>query len=82
MIIIDNELYYGGTRKWIADKTQQTSIIYACHSDKLGGHFGRDKTREKIATRFVDSKRHTLALGIEIISIKLSRPFDLSSSLH
>ena len=27
-------------------------VIYACHSDKLGGHLGRDKIREKITTRF------------------------------
>ena len=33
-------------RQWIRDADQQRKIIQACHADKLGGHFGRDKTRD------------------------------------
>ena len=42
-----------GPRQWITEAEQQLKIIGACHADKLGGHFGRDKTREKIASRLV-----------------------------
>ena len=38
-------------RQWITDMEQQKKIMKSCHSDKLGGHFGRDKTREKISSR-------------------------------
>ena len=31
----------------IADKTKQLQIIHSSHGNKLGWHFGRDKTREK-----------------------------------
>lgn len=35
-------------RRWISDLGQRNQIMEACHSDKLSGHFGRDKTREKV----------------------------------
>jgi hypothetical protein len=38
-------------KEWIPDKQRQQQNIQASHGDKLGGHFGRDKTREKITTR-------------------------------
>ena len=55
--IRDGMLHYvskNGLRQWIADQCQQQNIIAACHADKLGGHFGRDKTREKITSRYID----------------------------
>ena len=42
-------------RQWISSREQQQNILFACHSDKLGGHFGRDKTREKITSRYTHS---------------------------
>ena len=40
-------------RKWIADSKLQDQIIKSVHSDSSGGcHFGRDKTRDKIAKRY------------------------------
>ena len=53
--IQDGMLHYvskNGLRQWIADQCQQQKIIAACHADMLGGHFGRDKTREKITSRY------------------------------
>lgn len=38
-------------RQWIKCKKQQQQIVESCHADKLGGHLGRDKTREKVASR-------------------------------
>ena len=32
----------------ITNANQQRKIIQTCYADKLGGHFGRDKTLEKI----------------------------------
>ena len=54
-VIKDGVLHYiakDGLRQWITETHQQRKIIQACHADKLGGHFGRDKTRQKIASRF------------------------------
>ena len=54
-VIKDGVLHYiskDGLRQWITEEYQQRKIIQACHADKLGGHFGRDKTRQKIASRF------------------------------
>ena len=48
-----NYMSKSGPRQWITEAEQQLKIIGACHADKLGGHFGRDKTREKIASRLV-----------------------------
>ena len=53
--IHDGLLYYthgGRERQWIRDEGTKKRIIAACHSDKLAGHFGRDKTREKISSRY------------------------------
>ena len=35
-------------KRWVHDKEEEERILHACHSDKLAGHFGRDKTREKV----------------------------------
>ena len=35
-------------KRWVHDNEEQKRILHACHSDKLAGHFGRDKTREKV----------------------------------
>ena len=48
--IVDGVLFYA-QRQWINDEENQKRIIESCHSDKLGGHFGRDKTREKVTSR-------------------------------
>ena len=56
-IIQDGVLHYvtkSGLRQWVTNQEQQRKIIEACHADKLGGHFGRDKTREKFGSRFVN----------------------------
>jgi len=42
-----------GLRQWITEPEQQSKIIEACQTYKLGGHFGREKTSEKIGSRFV-----------------------------
>ena len=34
--------------RWVHDKEEKERILHASHSDKLAGHFGRDKTREKV----------------------------------
>ena len=50
-MIDEGALFYaaGGTLKqWINSKERQHEIVKSCHADKLGGHFGRDKTREKL----------------------------------
>ena len=50
----DSLLYYlssGTLRQWIFSKEKQNQVIAACHTDNLGGHLGRDKTRDKIITR-------------------------------
>ena len=38
-------------RQWISSKEKQNRVIAACHNDNLGGHLGRDKTRDKITIR-------------------------------
>ena len=53
LVLNDGMLYYTGCkdgqpRRWVHDAEEQTRIITACHSDKLAGHFGRDKTRDKV----------------------------------
>lgn len=50
--LVDGILYYN-QRKWISDTKLQQQILKSIHSDSSGGcHFGRDKTREKIAKRY------------------------------
>ena len=54
-VIKDGVLHYiakDGLRQKITEAHQQRKIIQACRADKLGGHFGRDKTHQKIASRF------------------------------
>lgn len=53
-VVQDGLLLYhsGGTqRQWISSKENQIQIMTACHSGTLGGHLGRDKTRDKIISR-------------------------------
>lgn len=55
--LVDGALYFvgkdgkneHGPRRWIANEEEQRRIIASCHSDKLAGHFGRDKTRDKVS---------------------------------
>ena len=52
--IKDGVLFYcskGRFRQWIKCKQQQQHIVESCHADKLGGHLGKDKTREKVVSR-------------------------------
>ncbi|KAL5497061.1 hypothetical protein EMCRGX_G013457 [Ephydatia muelleri] len=40
-------------KQWIVDKESQMKVITSCHDQKLGGgHFGRDKTLQKICSHF------------------------------
>lgn len=40
-------------RRWIYDKHMQEQIIVSLHDDAAGGcHFGRDKTRDKVISRY------------------------------
>ena len=40
-------------RQWIGDKEMQQQILQSVHDNAAGGcHFGRDKTRDKIASRY------------------------------
>ena len=39
-------------RRWIVDDEERKRILTSCHSDNLGGHFGRDKTRNKVCSRY------------------------------
>ena len=40
-------------KRWVHNTDEQEKILKACHYDKLAGHFGRDKTREKVCTKFI-----------------------------
>eukprot|EP00731_Ephydatia_muelleri_P009172 Em0004g1510a len=54
----DGQLYIKGkngqeARRWVFDEEDQKRVMEVCHDDKLGGgHFGRDKTLQKICSRF------------------------------
>ena len=37
----------GQPKRWVHSRDEQQQILKACHSDKLAGHFGRDKTRRE-----------------------------------
>ena len=40
-------------RKWIPEKERQQQILQSLHDDAAGGcHFGRDKTRDKVSSRY------------------------------
>ena len=41
----------GVLKQWIYSDEQQKRVIALCHADRLGGHLGRDKTRQKIVSR-------------------------------
>lgn len=56
-VLKDGILHYSSKetlKPWITDEKKQQNIIQACHADKLGGHFGRDKTREKVTSRYIN----------------------------
>ena len=36
----------------LSTKKDRRKILESCHSDNLAGHFGRDKTRHKICSRY------------------------------
>ena len=40
----------------VHDKEEQERVLHACHSDKLAGHFGRDKTREKVRKIYINTQ--------------------------
>ena len=44
-------LYWKG--RWTVDEEQKGRIFQSCHADKLSEHFGRDKTTDKICSRFL-----------------------------
>jgi hypothetical protein len=53
-VLENGVLFYKGSnsselRRWVPNVDEQTKILTACHSDKLAGHFGRDKTKHKVA---------------------------------
>ena len=54
-VLEDGALFFIGQKngqpeRWVHSRDEQQQILKACHSDKLAGHFGRDKTREKVCT--------------------------------
>ena len=49
---LKDEILYWNDRRWIVDDEQKEEIFKSCHSDQLSGHLGRDKTRDKISSRF------------------------------
>lgn len=56
-VLEDGALFFidqrkGEPKRWVRCQDEQQKILKACHSDKLAAHFGRDKTREKLCTKF------------------------------
>ena len=49
---LEDEMLYWKGRRWIINEEQKDRIFQSCHADQLSGHFVRDKTREKIWSRF------------------------------
>ena len=52
-VLENGVLFYKGLdnsepRRWVPNVDEQKKILTACHSDKLAGHFGRDKTKHKV----------------------------------
>lgn len=40
-------------RQWIGDEKKQKQVLQSLHDDPAGGcHFGRDKTRDKVSSRY------------------------------
>lgn len=59
-VLEDGALFFIGQRKgepkrWVHCQEEQQKIMKACHSEKLAGHFGRDKTREKVCKKIHDA---------------------------
>jgi len=57
-VLDDGALFFVGKKnsqpkRWVHNTDEQEKILKACHYDKLAGHFGRDKTREKVCTKFI-----------------------------
>ncbi|KAL5479473.1 hypothetical protein EMCRGX_G022999 [Ephydatia muelleri] len=49
-------------KQWIVNKEDQMKVILSCHDGKLGGgHFGRDKTLQKICSQFYCMARYDKA---------------------
>ena len=49
---LKDEILHWNDRRWRVDDEQKEKIFESCHSGRLSGHFGRDKTRDKICSRF------------------------------
>ena len=54
-VLEDGALFFIGQKngqpeRWVHSRDEQQQILKACHSNKLAGHIGRDKTREKVCT--------------------------------
>lgn len=59
-VLEDGALFFIGQRKgepkrWVHCQEEQQKIMKACHSEKLAGHFGCDKTREKVCKKIHDA---------------------------
>jgi hypothetical protein len=57
-VLKDGALFYVGKsnsqpRRWVYGVEEQKQILTACHADKLAGHFGRDKTRDKVCIQYI-----------------------------
>ena len=40
-------------RRWITDLNQKKEILESCHSDRLAGHFGRDKRKGRFISKTI-----------------------------
>ena len=47
----DGHLYYDN-RRWIKSDDERQQLLTSMHSDNLSGHFGREKRRNKICSRY------------------------------
>eukprot|EP00731_Ephydatia_muelleri_P029862 Em0021g385a len=79
-VLRDGLLYFteDGTdstaKQWIVDKESQMKVITSCHDQKLGGgHFGRDKTLQKICSRFYwrDMTKHIKEEAVLPVQLQL-----------
>lgn len=57
-VLKDGALFYVGKRdsqprRWVYSVDEQKQILAAWHHDKLAGHFGRDKTRDKVCIKYI-----------------------------
>ena len=68
-VVREGQLYYSAKdgEKLVVQAVDKERILVACHSDFGGGHFGRDKTTQKIEERYYwrgiqsDVRRHVEA---------------------